>query len=200
MQELYCESIGKILQEQKKLEKELNVKISNKDHLLFVDGKAEDEYLAIQVIEAMTLGFTTTKALLLTQEGFILEKIYIRGITQRRDLARIRGRIIGTNGKTKKTIESLGDCHICVHENTVGVIGFADEIRTTITALEALIRGKKQTKTYSYLEEARSQGKFKLNEDLGLRKVKKTKKTKKKKRKQKRINLLPAELIIKFFF
>jgi len=179
MQEIYCEAIGKILREKKNLEKELNVKIFNKGNLLFVDGKAEDEYLAVQVIEAMALGFSLQKALLLTQDGFILEKIYIRGITQRHDLGRIRGRIIGTNGKTKKTIESLGDCHICVHENIVGIIGFADEIRTTITALEALIRGKKQTKTYSYLEEARSQGKFKLNEDLGL-KIKKTRKKKPK--------------------
>src|SRR4030042_2207160 len=162
MQEIYCEAIGKILKEKKNLQKELNVKISCKGHMLYVNGEAEDEYLAIQVIEAMTLGFTATKALLLTQEGFILEKIYIKNITPRHDLERIRGRIIGTHGKTKQTIESLGDCFIAVHENTVGVIGFADEIRTTITALEVLIRGKKQAKTYSYLEEARSRTKHEL--------------------------------------
>ncbi len=180
MQEIYCQAIGKIRQEREKLEKELKIKISNKGSLLFVDGKPENEYLAIQVIEAMILGFPTTKALLLTQEGFILEKICIRNTTPRRDLKRIRGRIIGTKGKTKRTIESLGDCFIAVHENTVGIIGFADEIRTTITALEALIRGKKQAKTYSYLEKARSKDVHKLNEDLGLKKIKKTKKEKQK--------------------
>jgi len=179
MQEIYCEAARKILKDKKKLERELKVKISNKGNIIFVDGKGEDEYLAIQVIEAMTLGFTTPKALLLTQDGFILEKIYIKNLTPRQDLERIRGRIIGTKGKTKKTIESLGDCFIAVHENTVGVIGFAEEIATTLTALEALIRGKKQAKTYSYLEKARSKDIHKLNEDLGL-KIKKTRKRKAK--------------------
>lgn len=175
MQQIYCESIGKVLSERNNLEKELKVKITNKGNVIQVNGQPEDEYLAIQVIEAMTLGFSSTKALLLAQEDFIFEKILIKNLTHRHDLERIRGRIIGTNGRTKRTIESLGNCNISVHDNTVGIIGFADEIETTITALKSLIKGKKQTKTYSYLEEARSKFKNELNIDLGLKKTRKKK-------------------------
>jgi len=176
MQEIYSEFSGKILQNRKRLEHELKVKITNQRKIIFLEGKAEDEYTACEVIKAINLGFTITDALLLTNEDFILEKILIKDITKRRDLERIRGRIIGTKGKTKKTIESLTDSLIAIHENEVGIIGRADEIESTITALTALIRGKKQTKTYSYLEKERSKNKTSLNIDFGLKRPKKKKK------------------------
>jgi ribosomal RNA assembly protein len=169
MQEMYSEFSRKIAQNRKTLERELKVKITNRGNLIFVDGKAEDEYIACEVIEAINLGFIIKKALLITNEEFILEKIHIKDLTKRTDLERIRGRIIGTKGRTKKTIENISDCLISVHDNTVGIIGRADEIEPTLTAITALIKGKKQTKTYSYLERERSKDKTKLNVDLGLK-------------------------------
>ena len=169
MQEIYSEFIRKILQNKSKLEKGLKVKITNKGKILFVEGNAEDEYTAIQAIEAINLAFTTQQALLLTEEGFILEKVNIKDLTKRHDLERIRGRIIGTKGKTKKLIENLSDCIISLHNNTVGIIGRAENIEQAITALTSLIQGAKQSKVYSFLERARSKEKARLNEDLGLK-------------------------------
>ncbi len=169
MQELYSEFSRKVLQNKRVLEKELKVKITNRGSLVFVEGEGEDEYVACEVIEAINLGFSVKKAILLANDDFILEKINIKDVTKRSDLGRIRGRVIGTNGRTKKTMESLGDCFISVHDNVVGVIGRADEIEPTLTALTALIKGKKQTKTYSYLERERSKEKTSLNIDLGLK-------------------------------
>ena len=168
MQEIYSENTGKILQNRKKLERTLQVKITNKGKILFVEGKAEDEYTAIQVIESMNLGFTADKALLLT-EDFLLEKINIKDVTKRHDLKRVRGRIIGTKGKTKKTIENLTDCFISLQDNTVGIIGRAEDIEKAMQALTSIIRGSKQSKVYSYLERERSKEKLEMNEDLGLK-------------------------------
>jgi ribosomal RNA assembly protein len=168
MQEIYSENIRKILQNKKKLEKKLAIKITNKGRILFVEGKAEQEYLAIQIIEAINLGFTTEKALLLTEEGFILEKINIKDITKRHDLERVRGRVIGTEGRTKKTIETLSDCFISLHDNTVGIIGLTENIENAMQALTSIIQGSKQSKVYSSLERERSKP-ASLNEDLGLK-------------------------------
>ncbi len=169
MQEMYSEFSRKVIQNKKVLEKELKVKITNRGRLIFVDGKAEDEYTACEVIGAINLGFSLRDALLLTHDDFILEKINIKDVTKRHDLERIRGRIIGTKGRTKKTIENIGDCLMAIHDNTIGIIGRADEIEPTLTALTALIKGKKQTKTYSYLEREKSKDKTSLNIDFGLK-------------------------------
>ena len=169
MQEIYSKNIRKILQNKRKLEKKLAVKITNKGGILFVKGEAEQEYLAIQIIEAINLGFTTEKALLLTEEDFILEKINIKDLTKRHDLERIRGRIIGTKGKTKKTIESLSDCFVSLHDNTVGIIGRAEDIEKAMQALTSIIQGSKQSKVYSSLERKRSKERTKMNEGLGLK-------------------------------
>ena len=169
MQEIYSEDVGKILQNKKKLEQTLKVKITNKGKIIFVEGKAEQEYIAIQVIEAINLGFTSQQALLLQDEDFIFEKINIKDLTKRHDLERIRGRIIGTRGKTKEIIQNLSDCFISLHNNTVGIIGRAEDIEKAMQALTSIIQGSKQSKVYSYLERERGKEKSKINEDLGLK-------------------------------
>lgn len=169
MQEIYSEFSRKILQNKKKLEKELEIKITNKGKILFVEGKAEKEYLAIEVIEAINLGFTTRQAILINEEGYIFEKINIKDLTKRRDLERVRGRIIGTKGKTKETIQNLSNCLISLHDNTIGIIGRTEEIGKAMQAITSLIQGSKQSSVYSSLERERSKEKSSLNEDLGLK-------------------------------
>ncbi len=169
MQEIYSENIKKILQNKSRLEKELKVKITTKGNILFVEGKAEDEYLAIEVIEAINLGFTIQQVLLLCDEECILEKLNIKDLTKRRDLDRIRGRIIGTKGKTKEIIQNLSDCFISLHDNIVGIIGRAEDIEKAMIALTSIIKGQKQGKVYGFLERARSKEKARVNESLGLK-------------------------------
>ena len=129
----------------------------------------------------MELGFTIEQALLLKDEEIIFEKIYIKELTKRHDLERIRARIIGTRGKTKDIIQNLSDCLVSLHGNTVGIIGRAEYIKKAINSLSSLIHGQKQGKVYAYLERKRTENKLKLNEDLGL-KIK-------EKKKKNRVNL-----------
>jgi len=178
MQEVYSENTRKIRQEKTKLEKELKVKISLSGKNILLTGESLDEYIAAEVIEAIELGFTLHQALLLKDEELILEKIYIKELTKRHDLERIRARIIGTKGKTKEIIENLSDCLISLHGNTVGIIGRAEEIKKAIRAIESIIHGRKQGKVYSYLERLRSKDKTRMHEDLGLKIKEKRKKLK----------------------
>lgn len=169
MQETYSQNSRKILKNKARLEHELDVKITNKGKVLFVEGEGEQEYLAVQVIEAIDLGFKIVQALLLIQDDFILEKINIKDITKRNDLERVRGRIIGTDGRTKKIIENLSDCFISLHDNVVGIIGLTDNIEKAIQALTSIIQGSKQNRVYSSLERKNIKEKLSLNEDLGLK-------------------------------
>ncbi len=152
MQEIYVEHMNHVLPNKKKLEKELEVKITNKGKNVFVNGIAEKEYTALEVMQAINLNFSVNKALLLKNDNTILQTLNIKNITKRHDLERVRARIIGTKGKTLKTLNNLTNCEISLKDNKIGIIGNTEEIEEAIQALTSLIQGSKQGNVYSKVE------------------------------------------------
>lgn len=169
MENLYSEYTGKIKRNKEAIEKATKCKISLKGKKICVSGKAVNEFIAFQIIDAINFGFTTPEALVLCDENFIFEKINIKDLTKRRDLIRIRGRIIGTRGVTKQIIENLSDCSIALKDNKVGIIGHSENIEICRQAIISIIHGKKQGKVYTYLERERTKAKKEQVEDLGLK-------------------------------
>jgi len=151
-QETYIEEIGKVLKNKKTIERELEIKITNKGKLVFVEGSPENEFLGLEIIEAINLGFSIERALLLKSEEMILQIINIKSITKRNDLERVRGRIIGTYGKTLANLKKLTDCFIAVYGNQIGIIGNVEDIDHAIIAVRCLIQGSKQGNVYAKLE------------------------------------------------
>jgi ribosomal RNA assembly protein len=152
MQEIYIEDIKKVILNKNKLEKELNVKITNKGKLFFVEGKGEDEYLALKVLEAIILDFSVDRALLLRNENIILQTLNIKDLTKRKDIRAVKSRIIGTRGKTLKNLNHLTDCWISLNDSQVGIIGDAELIENAIQAMTCLIQGSKWGNVYARLE------------------------------------------------
>ena len=167
MQEIYSEELAKILKNKNKLESELNVNITNKGKNIFVDGEAPNEFTALQIIEAINVGFSVENALLLKDEENMLQILHIKDITKRHDLDEVRARIIGTKGKTLKTLLNLTDCHFSLHDNNVGIIGHSDNMEDAVQAIESIVHGSKQSNVYARLEKQkkrkRIQGKLGLN-------------------------------------
>lgn len=152
MQEIYIENIRKIASNRKKLEEELEVKITNKGKNVFVEGAAEKEYIALKVLEAINLGFIVDKALELKLDNMMLQTVNIKDITKRHDLERVRARIVGTRGKTRTTLENLTGCFISLHDNKVGIIGNNQEIEEAVQAITSIIQGSKQGNVYARTE------------------------------------------------
>ena len=155
MQQTYIESIAKVLSSKKKLEKEFEIKITNRGKNLFVDGKPENEFIALNVIEALDFGFPIDTALELKQEEIIFQIINIKDITKRSDLSRIKARLIGTRGRTLKTLKILTECNICLHDNQIAIIGNCEEIEDAVQAIISIIHGSKQSNVYARLEKHR---------------------------------------------
>ncbi|MEK6914275.1 MAG: KH domain-containing protein [Nanoarchaeota archaeon] len=166
MQEIYVQNIKEIIRTKTKLEKELGVKITNKGRIFFIDGTPENEFLALEVVEGIKLGFSADRALELKQEDFIIQKINIKNITRRNDLERIRARLIGTKGKTLKTLRNLTNCDFSITNNEIGIIGPIDEIEEALQSVTSLVQGSKQGNVYSRLEK---NGKIKRKENLNLK-------------------------------
>jgi len=174
--EIYLDDISRIGPNKAILEKKLNVKITFKGNEILFEGEAVDEYIAEKVLMALNFGFSLKTSLLLkNEENYNFEILNIKDFTKRKDLERIRGRIIGTNGRTLRTLTELTKCFFELKDNSVGIIGDSGHIKNAQTSLISLIHGTKQANVYSFLEKHQPKEivDFSLKEDK--RKKRKTK-------------------------
>ncbi len=165
METIYCEKVPRIIKNKKKLEEEFNIKIKNRGKEVTIEGTPEDEYIAEKVIDALNFGFPFSIALLIKKEDNLLEIINIKDHTKRRDLKRIRARIIGKKGKALGTLHQLTKCNFELKDNYVGIIGDPEFIENAQEAIISIIRGSKHSNVYSNLEKHQ----IKPIVDLGLK-------------------------------
>ena len=155
MRTFYVKNKRKIAQNKGLIEKKLGVEIGFKGNNVIISGDELSEYLALRVFDAVELGFSINEALLLADENYMFEKINIKDVSRRKNLSEVRARVIGTFGRTLKTMCGLSNCEIVLHDNIVGIIGKADDIEFALTAMKSLIKGSKQANVYSYLEKSK---------------------------------------------
>lgn len=147
----YIKKIQEIKKNKKELEEKLNVKISTNKNQVTIKGETLDEFDARRVLEAIQLGFSAKKALLLKNENYDLKIINIKDHT-RRNLSDVKARLIGKKGKTKRVFSETSGCEIIITDTQVGIIGDVLDVKDASTAVINLIRGSKQTNMYRFLE------------------------------------------------
>ena len=83
-----------------------------------------------------------------------LEVIDIRDHTghSRKRLERMRGRVIGRNGKTRRIIEEQSNARVVVQGHTVALIGSLEAVDAAKIALGMLLGGAEHGSVYHYLE------------------------------------------------
>lgn len=151
MEYYYIEKIGNVKKHQAEIEKKLNVKLKIDEKKVFVEGNALSEYDAGIVLEAIAFGFSPRKALALKDEEMIFRIIHIKSHTKR-NLKAVLARLIGTKGKTKKTISEITGCEVLIKDSEVGIICGAEDVDNVEQAIINIIRGSKQANMYRYLE------------------------------------------------
>lgn len=169
MIKIIVDKLVRITKNRKKLEEILGVKIENRGTEVYIEGDAENEYIAEKVVNALNFGFPFSVAIEIKTADLVFEKINIKDYTKQKDLARVRGRIIGAQGKTIKTISELSNCYMELKDNYVGIIGEPEFIKNAQEAIISLAKGAKQANVYAYLEKHRPEEVV----DLGLKDFKK---------------------------
>jgi ribosomal RNA assembly protein len=159
--------IGKEGATKRVLEEDLNVQlvVDSREGLVTVRSQgtgAADPFTALRVIEAIGRGFSPQRARLLMHEGYTLEVIDLRGFAGRssKSLDRIRGRVIGLRGKSRRVIEELTRCHLSVYGRTVAIIGEAQEVQLASEAVKSLATGSQHRTVYNTLQKARTKRKM----------------------------------------
>ena len=166
MKTILSVKLPRILKNKKRLEKKLNITISNRGKEVQINGKPEDEYIAEKVIDALNFGFSFSVAISIKEEDLEFEILNIKNHTTRKDLERVRARIIGKGGKTLKTLNQLTKCNFEIKDNQIAIIGLPEYIENAQESVISIIKGAKQSNVYSHLEK----NQLKPVLDLGLKK------------------------------
>ena len=152
--------IGKNGETKKKIEKKKHVQleIHSEEGDVFIHG--EDSVAVFEtatLVKAIGRGFNPEVAAYLYDEDYTLELLSISDFSGRsqKKLLRLRGRVIGQEGKARKMIESLTETYISVYGKTIGIIGKIEDVAVSRQALEMLLEGAPHGNVYKWLEDKR---------------------------------------------
>lgn len=146
---------------EKKLHVTIEIDSATGGVTLTLDQNAQDPSLLFRAKEVTTSigrGFSPGRAFrLLQDEDTILEVIDLRQAVGKSpaDIQRLKGRIIGRDGKTRRIIEELTDADISVYGHTVSIIGNFDQAHVAREAILLMIKGSQHHTVYRFLQKKR---------------------------------------------
>ena len=156
--------IGKEGSVKARIEEQTQTKITvdSNGGLILVEGEDADLFIrAVAAIQAISRGFSPERAfVLLEEDDLYIEVIDISDAASTPDqMERLRGRIIGRNGRARTQIEDMTQTLISVYGKTVAVIGDVEQIRVALDAIDMLVSGVEHETVFSFLEKKRREAK-----------------------------------------
>jgi ribosomal RNA assembly protein len=148
------------------IEEKLQVKLevdSEGSVTITLSEKASDPSLLLKakdVVTAIGRGFSPEVAFrLIRNEDEIFDMIDLRLIFGRSesDIKRVKGRIIGADGKTRRLIEELTEADVVVYGHTVGLIGSFEQVDAAHNAVQMIVEGCQHHTVYNYLQKKRTE-------------------------------------------
>lgn len=149
--------IGKIKQECRvnvDVESESGNVIVRYDSSSLIEG---NPFKALEIISAIARGFSPERAFKLLDEDVVFQLLDIRDYVgnSQSSMNRLKGRIIGERGKSRRTIEELSGADVSVYGHTVGFIGIFEAIKVAVEAIVLLSKGSSHRSVYAMLQNYR---------------------------------------------
>jgi ribosomal RNA assembly protein len=109
------------------------------------------------VVQAFGRGFDSEASMNLLDEDYYLEIIEIKEYSgkSRERMLTLKGRVIGTQGKTKKMLEDISETKLAIYGKTICIIGTWDRVMIAKKAIEMILTGRLHTTVYKFLEKQR---------------------------------------------
>lgn len=153
--------IGKSGEVKKQLEAETYTKIdidSREGDVTVTGTDAINLLCTREIIKAIARGFNPEIAKLLMKQDYVFEQLDINDYVKHRSHSiRLKGRVIGEDGKSRRTIEDLSETYISVLGKTICIIGLGENVAMAKRAIEALLGGSPHASVYRALERKRAQ-------------------------------------------
>ncbi len=161
--------IGKHGEIKKRLEEtaKVGLKIDSKEGDVIITGNDSiGLYTAKEVVHAIARGFNPNIANLLLKQDYMMETIDLRDYAATKNaMLRLKGRVIGTEGKSRRVIEELTETHISVYGKTISVVGEIANVGIAKNAIEKLLEGGMHAGVYHELEKKRREMKLRKVEE-----------------------------------
>lgn len=151
---------GEIKQQLEKLTSTM-ISVDSADGLVVMEStEATEDPLAVwkarDIVQAIGRGFSPQRAFALIDDDVYLRIINLEEYgTTPNQVRRLKGRVIGQGGKTRKNIEELTDTYVTVMGNTIAIIGELETQQVALTAIVRLLKGAEHSTVYRYLNDQR---------------------------------------------
>lgn len=163
------ERVGVLIGPDGRIKKSIEEKLAVE---LQIDGEAGDVNILLKenatdpstlfrakdVVTSVGRGFSPEHAFrLIRDEEAVLDVLDLRIVfgKSEADIKRVKGRIIGMNGKTRTIIEELTEANVAVYGHTVAIIGTIEQAQIAREAIEMLIKGNMHGTVYRFLHRKR---------------------------------------------
>ena len=116
---------------------------------------------ARDVVLAIGRGFSPERALELVDEDIVLDVIDMRETFGKNEseIARLKGRVIGREGKIRRLIEEMTDAKVSVYGHTISIVGEYEDVTAAREAIVLLLKGKQHSTVYKLLRKIKSESK-----------------------------------------
>jgi len=123
------------------------------------DHELEDPFIIFKVeniVKAIGRGFSPEQSLKLLDDEYDLFIFDIHDYVRKKasHVHRVKARIIGTEGKTKRILEELTGSSLSIYGHTIAIIGNIFDIDITKKAIDKLLKGKKHATVYRFVEKS----------------------------------------------
>jgi len=116
-------------------------------------------FSAREIIKAIGRGFSPEVALTILKSDCAFELLNISDYVgkSQKTAVRLKARVIGTEGKTRKHIEDITETHLSVYGKTIGIIGEAEHVMLARRAVESILAGATHSSVYKWLEKKKKE-------------------------------------------
>lgn len=136
----------------------VNIEVDSKEGDVFLHGQdAIGLFNARELVQAIGRGFNPEIAALLLKQDFIFESLKLTEYVGRSKASesRLKGRVIGKEGKARKHLEELTETYIVIYGKTISIIGEVQNVTIAKKAVESLLAGSRHATVYKWLEKKR---------------------------------------------
>jgi ribosomal RNA assembly protein len=147
--------IGREGEIKQRIEKETGCKLKiSKDGVVSIAGDDAIGFIKAQnVINAIARGFSPETAFKLLVDDFkVLEVINLTDYVGDSSIRRIKGRIIGKDGKMRTSVEATLDVNLSIYGKTVSIIGDMENVNAAREAILMLIEGAQHSSVLRFME------------------------------------------------
>jgi ribosomal RNA assembly protein len=142
------------------LEKRSGLKIeidSKLGEVVIDDHEIDDPLIVIKIeniVKAISRGFSPQNAtrLLDNNEDFFIFDLYDYVGKKPSHIRRLKSRVIGREGKTKRVLEELTDSKISIYGHTISIISDIFKMNILKKSIDMLLTGSKHATVYRFVE------------------------------------------------